>query len=42
MQTQRTGLALGWKIFWGAVAAVGMIVLLGTAYLAWAFSNTGF
>ena len=42
MATNRTGIATGWKIFWGTVAALGGLVLAGMAYLAWALSNSNF
>lgn len=40
MTTQRTGLALGWKIFWGTLAAVAALFLTGAVYIVWALGNT--
>ncbi len=41
MTTQRSGWAIGWKIFWGTLAAVGLLALAGAVYLSIAFSNFG-
>lgn len=40
MTTQRNGLALGWKIFWGTLASVVVLLLVGTIYIVWALGNT--
>ena len=40
MTTQRTGLATGWKILWGTLAAVSALFLAAAVYVIWALGNT--